>query len=99
MIEKKNLIKENEDLKGVPYVLFYKKVKEENTNKNYKYDYNSEMLVSSLNENNKQIDIRNNINNMNSDEELINKAKGQNNDMNYSNEYIIIFLILLKQEK
>ena len=24
---------------------------------------------------------------MNSDEELINKAKGQNNDMNYSNDY------------
>ena len=60
------------------------------------------MLFSSLNENNRQVDIKNNINNinnMNSDEELINKAKGQNNDMNYSNEYIIIFLILLKQEK
>ena len=89
---KKNLIEENEDLKGVPYVLFYKKVREENTNKSYEYDYKTEISILSLNENNnnKQVDIKNNINNINNtnfDKELINKAKRQNNDMSYSNDY------------
>jgi len=85
---KKNLINENGELKGVPYVLFYKRVKEENK-KNYEYDFNSETNINE-NNNNMQVDIKNNINNinnMNSDEELINKAKGQNNDMSYSNDY------------
>ena len=89
---KKNLIKKNEDLKGAPYVLFYKKVREENTNKSYEYDYKTEISILSLNENNnnKQVDIKNNINNINNtnfDKELINKAKRQNNDMSYSNDY------------